>query len=156
MIGELSTAEMQRVLYDEVLGRIGCHARGRTYVVPVTYVFTGSSIIGHTGDGLKVRMMRENPEVCFEVEQFRDAPNWKTVIAYGSFEQLLQDDADAALERLQARTRELAQSVIGVPPEGLGLWNVGRDLARPRQSVVFAIRVHELTGRYQRVTDTAA
>ena len=75
MIGELAMNEIDQVLREGVIGRIGCHARGRTYVVPVTYVYDGVSIIGHTGDGLKVRMMRENPVVCFEVDQLGELPS---------------------------------------------------------------------------------
>ena len=140
---------MEQVLRDEVLGRIGCHARGVTYVVPITYVFSGSSIVGHTGDGLKVRMMRENPVVCFEVEQLQGTSNWRTVIVFGRFEELAGEIADAALENLRWRLRELARKQGSAPAEGLGLWVPGSDATRARESIVFAIRVEKLSGRYQ-------
>ena len=64
MLGVLSDEQVERLLGSEVVGRIGCHAEGRTYVVPVTYVYDGSAIYGHTGDGMKMRMMRKNPDVA--------------------------------------------------------------------------------------------
>lgn len=149
MIGELSRPDMEQVLRDEILGRIGCHARGDTYVVPITYVFDGASIIGHTGNGLKVRMMRENPSVCFEVEQLQGTSNWRTVIAFGRFEELAGDTADTALDQLRRRVRDFAQKQGSAPAEGLGLWVPGTDATRARESIVFAIRVEKLTGRYQ-------
>jgi hypothetical protein len=37
--------------------------------VPITYVFDGEAVYAHSADGLKIRMMRANPHVCFEVDQ---------------------------------------------------------------------------------------
>jgi nitroimidazol reductase NimA-like FMN-containing flavoprotein (pyridoxamine 5'-phosphate oxidase superfamily) len=75
MLGTLTDAQIDRLLHTESVGRIGCHAGGRPYVVPVTYVYDGSAIYGHTGDGMKVRMMRENPAVCFEVDRMESLAN---------------------------------------------------------------------------------
>src|SRR5512146_3433949 len=103
MIGELIPAQIERRLHEQVIGRIGCHARGRTYVVPITYAYDGAAILCHTGDGLKVQMMRENPSVCFEIEDLRQLPSWQSVIVYGRYEELQGEDAAAALARIVAR-----------------------------------------------------
>jgi uncharacterized protein len=149
MMGELGVPEMELLLREEVIGRIGCHARGRTYVVPVTYVFDGTSIIGHTGNGLKVRMMRENPLVCFEVEQLRDLPSWRSVIAHGRFEELHGEEAAAALQVLVERLRTLKQSQTAVPGHGMGVSVPPGEQSSPRQSIIYAIRLYEMTGRYE-------
>jgi uncharacterized protein len=70
MLGELKPEQINAVLFNEVVGRIGCHGEGRTYIVPITYVFDGDAVYGHSAEGLKIRMMRANPNVCFEVDQF--------------------------------------------------------------------------------------
>jgi nitroimidazol reductase NimA-like FMN-containing flavoprotein (pyridoxamine 5'-phosphate oxidase superfamily) len=154
MLGELTIEDSEQVLHTEVLGRLGCHARGRTYVVPVAYAYDNSSIFSHTGDGLKIRVMRENPKVCFEVEQLADLPSWRSVIAFGRFEELGDDAARAALELLRARLRGDAAVHGRHVPRGLGLWVPGDDEARPRESIVYAIRVDELTGRVDSAKET--
>ena len=69
MTGELSQEQMEALLRSQVTGRIGCHADGRTFVVPVTYAYGEDGYIyGSTGEGLKVALMRKNPRVCFEVD----------------------------------------------------------------------------------------
>lgn len=78
MIGELTPRQIEQFLHEQVIGRIGCHVEGRTYVVPITYV------VAHR-EGLKVQMMRENPAVCFEVEDLRHLPEWKSAIVYGRY-----------------------------------------------------------------------
>ena len=39
MLGTLSSEQIEQVLRSEVIGRIGCHASGKTYVVPITYAY---------------------------------------------------------------------------------------------------------------------
>jgi len=60
------------VLTSQLIGRIGCHADNVTYVVPVSYVYDGDSIYSHTHEGMKINMMRENPDVCFEADKHED------------------------------------------------------------------------------------
>lgn len=94
------TAEMiNEVLESKYIGRIGCSENGRTYVVPITYYYDKShnSILGVTTEGMKVKMLRKNPEVCFEVEEIENMTNWRTVIAWGKYEELSGSDAKRAL-----------------------------------------------------------
>ncbi len=37
MFGELNPEEIEQLLSAQLVGRIGCHADGTTYVVPVSY-----------------------------------------------------------------------------------------------------------------------
>ncbi|HTR54201.1 MAG TPA: pyridoxamine 5'-phosphate oxidase family protein [Kofleriaceae bacterium] len=149
MIGELRLEEIETLLREQTIGRIGCHARGHTHVFPVTYVYDGRAIYGHTGDGLKVRMMRENPSVCFDVEQLSDLPSWRSVIVVGRFEELHGDEADAAIQRLVARLDGAPHSETALPAHGAGRVVPGVEMTSPRQSVVYAIRVEEKTGRFE-------
>jgi nitroimidazol reductase NimA-like FMN-containing flavoprotein (pyridoxamine 5'-phosphate oxidase superfamily) len=88
MIGELTPEQINAVLFNEVVGRIACSSEGRIYIVPITYVFDGDAVYGHSAEGLKIRMMRANPHVCFEVDQRENLANWRSVIAWGVYEEL--------------------------------------------------------------------
>lgn len=100
MLGELSDEEIDNLLRSEVIGRIGCHAESRTYIVSVTYAFDGDSIIGHTSEGLKTQIMRINPHVCFEVAKVENMANWQSAIVWGVFEELQGYDARLAMQKL--------------------------------------------------------
>ncbi|HSP76366.1 MAG TPA: pyridoxamine 5'-phosphate oxidase family protein [Cryobacterium sp.] len=128
MLGELNDQEIDDVLRKAVIGRIGCHAGGQTYIVPVSFAYDGEHVYGHSGIGRKVAMMRENPSVCFEVEQVDDLGNWKTVVAWGTFEELIGTDAAASRQLLLARFAPLiataTSSATAVPrlgPDGTPL-----------------------------------
>ena len=64
MLGTLTRKQCEHVLKSELVGRIGCYAAGRVYVVPVAYVFHKDHIYAHSKEGLKITMMRKNAKVC--------------------------------------------------------------------------------------------
>ena len=110
MLGSLSAAEIEDLLRTEVVARLGCHAENRTYIVPVTYAYDGDGLLVQSADGLKVRMMHQNPLVCVEVDHIDNLANWRSVIAWGRFEELFGSDASAALARLRERLQPLIVS----------------------------------------------
>jgi nitroimidazol reductase NimA-like FMN-containing flavoprotein (pyridoxamine 5'-phosphate oxidase superfamily) len=101
-IAALAEDEVEALLREEVVGRIGCHAGGETYVVPIVYAYDGEAVYVASREGRKLRMMRENPAVCFEVDRY-ERGSWRSVIAQGRFEELDGAGAERALDLLAAR-----------------------------------------------------
>jgi hypothetical protein len=133
---ELSAAEIEEFLLGQRIARFGCHAGGETYVVPVIYAYGDGAIVSVTQEGRKVEMLRENPRVCVEVDEYDTdgRGSWRSVIAYGAAEELAGDDIQAALALLRERFARAA----------------GRD-AEPRPlspgTVILRIRLDEMSGR---------
>ena len=100
MWGDLDKNQIDDFLKSELIGRLGCFDGNKMYVVPITYAYNNGYIYGHTKDGLKIHMMRNNPNVCFEIDWMKDMSNWKSVIVYGTFEELKGEDANNGLEIL--------------------------------------------------------
>ncbi len=92
MIAEMTAEQIEQVLGSEFVGLLGCHAGGETYVVPITYAYREGSVYGHSAEGRKVRMMRENAEVCFEVDHLDNLSTWQSVIGWGTYEELHGED----------------------------------------------------------------
>ena len=67
---ELTREAIDELLREEVVGRIGCHAGGETYVVPVIYAYDGEAFYAYSIEGRKIRMMRENPSVALLTSSF--------------------------------------------------------------------------------------
>lgn len=146
MITELQPAEIDRLLHSEIVGHLGLHARGQTEVVPITYVFDGNSIIGHTGLGHKVHMMRENPSVCFEVDRMDRRGGWESVIVHGEFQELRDDEASDALDALLDHIAAFERLDKHPVPHGAGRIEPGGEVAS-RPEVVFRIAIEDKTGR---------
>ncbi len=104
-IVELARDEIDEFLETQLVGRIGCQSEGRSYVVPVIYVYDGGSFYVCSTEGRKLTMMRANPNVCFEVDEYDETGGggWRSVIAEGVFEELEGPAAARALARLAMR-----------------------------------------------------
>lgn len=147
MVGKLSDSEIDELLQTQLVGRLGCHDAGRTYVVPVSYAYNGEFLYSLTFEGLKLEMMRKNPRVCFQVDSMNDMANWKSAILWGEFEEL-KDPAirRSALAILVNRTLPLISSVTThLSPT----WPfIEKDLNRI-MGIVYRIRVSEKSGRFE-------
>jgi nitroimidazol reductase NimA-like FMN-containing flavoprotein (pyridoxamine 5'-phosphate oxidase superfamily) len=148
MLGELSPEEIEEVLRSEITGRIGCHADGRTYVVPITYGYQRSYVYCHSPEGLKLRMMRKNPVVCFEVDRVEDVGNWRSVIATGRFEELSGRDVVAAMDVLISRLGQVGDSARTHPSYLLRSSETAGVDGRP--IVLYRILLTEKTGRFEK------
>lgn len=145
MLGELTTSEMESLLNTEYTARLGCHAEGQTYVVPISYAYDGSSIISHTGEGRKLHMMRLHPEVCVEIDCVKNLASWQSVIAWGRFQELHGDEASAAARALLDRFGPFMTSKTPHP------WrSVSNQPSGNSEVVFFRIILHTKTGRFER------
>ena len=100
MSGQMDKDQIEEFLKSQVVGRLGCTDGDKVYVVPITFAYDNGCIYGHTKDGLKIRIMRKNPNVCFETDWVKDLSNWKSVIAYGTYEELDKNEANKGLDIL--------------------------------------------------------
>lgn len=148
MLGVLTKEQSEHVLKSEILGRIGCVADDKVYVVPITYVFDGKYIYAQSKEGLKLQGMRTNPTICFEVEQLENMKNWRTVIVQGKFEELKTKDSQTFAKKiLTERLNPLRHSEAAKPslPE-LG----GASVIRELKAVLYRISILEISGRYEK------
>ena len=137
MLGELNDNQVEDVLKSQVIGRIGCHVEGITYVVPVTYVYDGIHIYAHSAKGMKIDMMRKNPEVCFEVDTMQNIANWRSVIAWGKFEEIIiKEERQQAMQKLIDRMMRLMTSETAQPTHGL---NTHAQDAGNQQAILYRI-----------------
>ena len=148
MLGELSPEEIEEVLRSEITGRIGCHADGRTYIVPIAYGYQRGYVYCHSADGLKLRLMRKNPIVCFEVDRVEDVGNWKSVIATGRFEELSGRDVVAAMDVLISKLGRVGDSATSHPSYLLRSSETAGADGRP--IVLYRILLTEKTGRFEK------
>jgi len=137
VLGELNDNQVEDVLKSQVIGRIGCHVEGITYVVPVTYVYDGIHIYAHSAKGMKIDMMRKNPEVCFEVDTMQNIANWRSVIAWGKFEEIIiKEERQQAMQKLIDRMMRLMTSETAQPTHGL---NTHAQDAGNQQAILYRI-----------------
>ena len=136
MIKKLDDDEARDLLSEERIGRLGCVDDGEPYVVPVNYIYDGECALVHSLPGRKIIAMRSNPRACLQVDRIESDFGWKSVIAYGLYEEVTNKaDRTRALDDLLKRFPQLT------PVETL----IAEDAMAP-DPIVFRIRVDRLTG----------
>lgn len=148
MLGTLNTEQIEHVLRTQVIGHIGCHAEGQTYVVPVTYAYDGHSVYAHSTEGMKISMMRKNPRVCFEVERVDNLASWQSVIAWGTYEELSGDDAARGMRFLVHRLLPAMSDEHGAPAHAMRGAHEADTAHAP--AVIYRINLEAKTGRFER------
>src|SRR5665213_667913 len=110
MLGELTSIQIINVLSSQAMGRLACTDGKHPYVVPVTYAYDGKYIYGQANEGTKLKILRKNPHVCFEVDMMTDMANWQCVLVFGEFEELKSEEAKKARDFLFSRVFTLMTS----------------------------------------------
>lgn len=148
MIEILSEQEIISVVSNSVIGRLGCHADGKTYVVPISFAYDSGYIYARTFEGMKLEMMRKNPEVCFQIDDMQSMAEWKSVILWGAFEELKKKvDREMGLKILLSRILpNVSSETVKFTPE----WPFASGNLSEIEGIVFRIRVREMSGRMEK------
>ncbi|MEO1049172.1 MAG: pyridoxamine 5'-phosphate oxidase family protein [Bacteroidota bacterium] len=148
MTGQLSNSQIDTLLESCSLGRLGCYAQNTVYVVPVSYAFEGEYVYSHTREGMKVNMMRENPDVCFEVDQIDNMANWRSAILWGKYEELAGHDREEALQKICNRFVPITTSIYSLPAKDIHAKDIA-SVAKLKE-VVFRIKIEKRSGRFEK------
>ena len=132
----LQEVEAKELLSTRKIGRLGCVDNGEPYVVPINYLFEDGNIYSHSLPGRKIDALRAHPRACLQVDEIYSDFEWRSVIAYGDFEEIrTPSDRQPILSKLLARFPLLT------PVESV----MAQDASAPA-SVVFCIHIDRITG----------
>jgi uncharacterized protein len=150
MTGHLTDKEIDELLTGNFFGRIGCTDGKQPYVVPTNYIFDGKQIIAHAVTGRKIRVMRDNPLVCLEVDEVKSFTDWKSVVVFGRYEEITEEKEQLqAMKLFVDRMLHLKMSETAVVPD------ITETRVHPRspgfiKPVVYRIVIEEKTGRFEK------
>ena len=151
MIGVLTNDQIDELLQSSVIGRIGCHSKGCTYVVPISYAYDGQCVYGHTTEGMKVDMMRSNPSICFEVDDISDLSHWRIVIAWGRYEEL--PHGHARTKALEVLVKRHLPYITSATTHLGATWPFLSDNIGDLPGIVFRIALKRKSGRFEKKDD---
>jgi len=139
--------EIEEVLRDAQIGRLGTSVDGQPYVVPLSFAYHDGKIIFHGArEGKKMEDIARNPRVCFEVDNGEAIPSddpcgfsfrYRSVIANGTAK--IIEDPKTSLEAL----RILVDKYSPGKGEKLTLERIERS----KNMVVVEIAVDEMVGK---------
>lgn len=146
--------EMESILYAAKVGRLGICQNGVPLIIPVNFAYEPGSIYVHgSSSGLRVDVIRENPHVCFEVDEFlatvpASTPceydtAYRSVVASGSAQVL--STPDEKIHPLRLIVTKYAGEAVAL---GLTRQMVeGYRSSRGRETAVVKMNVERMTGK---------
>lgn len=149
MIAELSDIEIEELLKDNVIGRIGYYDGLNTHIIPINYVYDGQFIFCHSQMGSKIQAMRESTHVCFQVDAIHNNTNWKSVLVWGVYQELTEErDRYYAINLFSKRSLYLKTSETGT---GLKSDSQVRHFTSEgnHKSIIYRIVIFKKTGRHE-------
>lgn len=145
--------EMKEQQIQEVLGRVGyghfaCCRENQPYIVPINYAYDSPDLYIYTTEGLKAEIVRENPLVCLQVEEFLNDGTWHSVVVMGEAEQISEPgEREKAVTLIRSFNPEL------LPALAIKWAN---NWIRENIEVVYRIRPTAISGRYALNVKTTA
>ena len=137
MINQLGERESKALLSGEWTGRLGCSDHGKPYIVPVHYLFDNDCVYVQSPPGHKIDVLRDNPNACLQVDEVEDDAHWRSVLAFGLFEEIKD-----ARER-----KRVLSDMFERWPHTAEVESQTKDAAP--DIIVFRIRVTDITGVYE-------
>ena len=136
MLVTLKHEQALEIMAEKRVGRLGCIANDEPYVVPINYYYDDGFVYSHSLPGLKISALRQNPRGCLQVDQITSDLNWRSVLAFGSFEEITETDLRASvINRLLGECPNLT------PVES----QIAMDGGSP-QVIAYRLRIDRVTG----------
>jgi hypothetical protein len=139
--------EVEAVLMEAEVGRLGTCADGLPYVVPLSYAYSDGRILFHgASEGKKMREIARNPRVCFEVDVAELMPaedpcnfnfRYRSVIANGTARVI--EDVDERIDGLKLIVEKYAP--------GMGDRITEETIDRLKNLAVVEIKIDEMVGK---------
>jgi nitroimidazol reductase NimA-like FMN-containing flavoprotein (pyridoxamine 5'-phosphate oxidase superfamily) len=136
MVITLNDAQTRELLQAGRVARLGCIANGEPYITPINYNFEDDCVYSHSLPGLKIAALRENPRACLQVDQVDSDLRWRSVLAFGNFEEVVKPS-----EREQILSKLLKRFPMLTPVESAIV-----EAGCSPEVIVFRTRIDRLTG----------
>ena len=146
---------IEEILNRATVGHLGLSWKNQPYVVPLLFASKDGNIYLHCSDsGMMMQFLRNNPAVCFEVEEFLNivpatlpckySNTYRSVIAFGTAQILT--DADEKTAGLRLIVAKYAGEEVGRTLTR-DMVEEYRSMLLHRRTVVFKIRIDQITGK---------
>ena len=140
-------AEVERILTEAEVGRLGTSADGRPYVVPLSFAYQDGKIVIHGAKiGKKMENIARNPRVCFEVDTSEIIPSDDPCGFTYKYESVIANGTARFIENPVEKAASLRLLVEKYAPDKGSQMTEERVGAFPNLTVV-EITVEEMVGK---------
>jgi uncharacterized protein len=107
-IVKLSHDQCKELLSRASLARLACSLNNKPYVIPVCFAYEPDCIYVFSTVGKKIEWMRQNPQVCLQVDELERHSNWNSVVVEGTYVELREPQYTAEKEHAKELLSQMA------------------------------------------------
>lgn len=148
MRGDLNKEQINNLLSSQMIGRLACCDGHRPYIVPIAYAFDGTDIYCQSTEGKKVQYMRQNPNICFQIDVSHQFSNWQSVVVYGKFEELHGASIEKARALLASKIMPIMTDSKIHPHEHWEGHEGFLDNSQRFKPIIFKLKIEKFSGRF--------
>lgn len=138
-VEDMPVDEMKAILRRVSFGHLGCARDGRPYVVPMNYAYDSENLYFFTTEGMKTHFIKANEEVCFQVEEIKDASHWQSVMLTGRAERLTKpEEIEHAMQLITKSNPTLTPAISRTQVDAWG---------RANEIALYRVRPEIIDGR---------
>ncbi len=147
MIKDLNSEACIGLLVNNYIGRIGYISKENVDIIPITYYYDADqhSIISYSREGFKIDAMRKNKSVSFQVDEIETVNQWKSVLLYGTYEELSGSNAKRLLHEFSEGVKKNILKKENTSPKFIKEFS--SKLSSIGSPVVYRINISEMTGK---------
>jgi nitroimidazol reductase NimA-like FMN-containing flavoprotein (pyridoxamine 5'-phosphate oxidase superfamily) len=108
-IVEIPRDECEALLQSASVGRLACALDNQPYIVPVCFAYDPERLYLFSTVGQKIEWMRQNPNVCLQVDEIKDRSIWASVIVNGTYLELREPQYSADKARARERLSKFTE-----------------------------------------------
>ncbi len=138
-IKEMERTEINELLHKVGYGHLSFIHEGKPSIMSIHYYLQDPDIYLFTTQGTKSHDLNANPDVCLQVEDVKDARNWRSALVTGRVECLtIEPDVDSAINFINQHQPEIATEI---DRNWMESWGSGQEIA------IYRIEQSQMSGR---------
>lgn len=147
MIEAQQDEENVLLLSTNFIGRLAYMKGKSPNIVPITYFYDieNNCVLSYAKEGHKIEAMRENPTVSFQVDDISSIQKWRSVQAYGVFQELESNTAKDQLHRFFEGVQDTIASLKSEHPKFIQ--DFSTRLQQTGMPLVYRIAITNIVGK---------
>lgn len=145
VLRDLTTEEIEKVLQNQFYAHLGFLDESNSVnVLPITYVYDNNCLYSYSLEGRKIEAMRENPNVCAQIELLETSDAWQSVQVWGTYKELPHGTWSTVAKLVENFWNNVDKNNI--------LYTPMRDFQAQvnSTSIIYALEIERVTGKLGR------
>lgn len=147
MIKALNKKESLTLLQNNYIGYLAYIFKNQPFIVPMTYYFDveNNVMICYSAEGHKIKAMRKNNNVSFEVLELDSVYKWQSILVHGTYEELIGSNIKLQLHKFSLGVKNIIKDKENREVDFISEFS--SKIYRNDLPIAFLIKIEDIVGK---------